>query len=250
MPRPPLDQYAFVEESILVLICPGVLALLYYSRHALESTLARYIFGSLALWSLLVVLNPFLNPERGWLSVAGRLRGLTYILVAVLVPSFICLLARVRRIFIPYAIVCILPLLLVSARMPLPRGMQPAYISERERLLLNLSLHQKELGELPIVIAAHGDEFVVTYALGIPSQQRPPTDIRYKSVYWLLHFLPKKAVSSSTINLFSDGQDTCTALVKNEELPQTLNSLEAFDRQRLFAINPHLSRAFTGILHP
>ena len=43
--------------------------------------------GAIALMSLLVTLNPFLNRETGSLSVAERLSLLAYIQLAILMPT-------------------------------------------------------------------------------------------------------------------------------------------------------------------
>lgn len=242
IPRLPFDQYALSEEIALFVFSSLILFLLVYFRKR-PTGLGVYILGAVALWSLVVTLNPFLNPDRGWLSIAGRLRGLSYIQTAILVPAVAWYLLRARRELVVYVGAVAVPLAVLSAGLPKPRGLQADYLSERAQMAANLPDHRQQLGPNPIVIAAHGDEFLVTSLLGIPSQHTPPVNTNYQNIYWLLHQAQNRDFGASSIVVKPDSQSASTVLIQDRELRERLAQMAELERHRLFAVNPHLARA-------
>ena len=246
-PRWPFDNYALGEEIIVLLAGGAVIFLLVYFKDRLMTGAAAYLFGVIALVSLVITLNPFLDPERGWLSVAGRLRGLTYIQASIIVPGLVWYLLSIRREIAFYVLAAASALMVFSITTPLPRGMQLNYLREREQLMDTLPTSRANLGENPIVIAAHGEEFMVTALLGVPSQQTPPVTSQYENIYWLIHYWTNKELTASTIVIKPDSPSTATVFIEDHELRQQVDEMDALQRRRLFAMNPHLARLYNSV---
>ena len=244
VPKLPFDQYALGDEILLLIASLLVLFLLLAFRRRLPRGAGAYFFGSVALWSLVVTMNPFLNPVPGWLSLAGRLRGLAYIQVAILVPALLWWVIKLRRELAPYAVAVTIPFVLLSALSPRPRGMQPDYLSARQQLLTNLPRVRPQLGPNPIVIAAHGDEFLVTSVLGVPSQHTRPANTNHQDVFWLLRNMNNEDLTVLVLDVKPDSQSMSTVLIEDTELQAQLREMPDAERRRLFSINPHLATAY------
>ncbi|HYE13438.1 MAG TPA: hypothetical protein VD968_03240, partial [Pyrinomonadaceae bacterium] len=243
-PRPPFDRYALAEEIILLLAAPLCILLIAKARPGAPGA-AEVVIVSLALFSLLFTLNPFLNPQGGWVGLAGRARGLAYIQAALLVPGLLWLLWRRSRLLVLYAAAALVPLMLLSAAAPPPRGISRDYLAERSVLTETLPALRVDVAPNSIVVARHGDEFLVTALTGLPSQQTPPNDSpRYGTVYWLLHQAPPQTLDGSTIVLREGADGRFVGLLEDGRLRAKLGGLSDPERRRLFARNPHLRRAF------
>jgi hypothetical protein len=80
----------------------------------------------------------------------------------------------------------------------------------------------------------------VTSLLGVSSQQRPPAETRYECVYWLLHRIPKAALTGGQSVFDADEYGRATALVSDGELRRMLRESPDETRRHLVAANPHL----------
>jgi hypothetical protein len=244
----PFDHYAIGAEAILCAASLATLMLVFYFGKRFEVAAFPYVAGSLALWSLLVTLNPFLNPDRGWLSVAGRLRGLGYITAAILVATLIWVCLTKRRELYYYALALVAPLFIVSAYSPLPRGMQQDYLAERAQLLSNLP-ERSLIAPNSIIIAAHGDEFALTAALGAPSQHTLPTHTQYEKTLWLVRGVRIGEVQKSGVILYTGSEGLATLLIDDSALQAKLKGMSDSARHLLFVTNPHLRNTY-GYLFP
>lgn len=239
-PRWPGDSSNFPEVLVLSVASPLALLLINRTRRQTMSLIPSLVLGSVALWSLTVTLNPFLAYDAKLLGLTWRLRSLAYIQVAVLVPGLIWLVFTTSKEAVPYVAAPALALAILSVRAPLPQGMRPYYLTNREQVIQNLPPHRQQLGPKPIIIARHGDQFVVTSTLGTPSQQTWPEDNQYQPVYWLLHQVDGRLLSPSMIVLATDNDHSYTVLVDDNRLQQQLKSVTEDERLSLFAVNPHL----------
>ena len=241
IPHLPFDQYAVGEEIILLLASAAILFLLTFFKSRLPVDASAYLFGSVALWSLIITLNPFLNSS---LSMALRLRGFTYIQTAVLVPGLIWYSLRLRRELAIYIAAIVLPTMLLSMNLPLPRGMQPKYVSDREALISALTALRPQLDSDPFVIAAHGDEFVVTAVLGLPSSHLLPAPGKHKHLYWLLRQVNAASLTTCPMILKRDSQGRSTVLIDDSNLQSELPKMSLSEKDDLFSNNAHLANAF------
>lgn len=245
IPRWPLRSEILPEALIVLAASPFCLFMAARTPTERREGIARLAFGSVALLGLLFTLNPFFNPAHGWTGAAGRFKGLLYIQAAILVPGLVWLLSRGRSLLVPYVAVLVVPLMALSFMSPLPHGLQPGYLSEREELIRQLAAQRDRLGADALVVAPHGDQFVVTYALDVPSQQRPPESARGLRVYWLLFGVEPDALTPGAIVL-TKREGFATALVEDGELRQRLATTGGRESAALFAANRHLRNAYSS----
>lgn len=242
-PHWPLRFVAFNESLILLIVAPATLVLLILLRRQLPTYIAGIFLGSIALWSLIFTINPFLNTNRGWLAMTGRMGGLSYIQVAILLPGLIWLLLLAQRKSILYIYALILPLIILTIRAPLPHGLLPAFLSERMLMIQNLPSHRQQLGPKPLIIAPHGDQFVFTYTLGVPSQQRLPERNKDQTIYWALYRVESKIITPSMIVLAMDSNRSYLVLIEDTELQRMLEDMPEDERKLLLKLNPHYNEA-------
>lgn len=241
-PKLPFDQFAFPEEIILFLSAIGSLALLVQQRRRFAAGPAALVFSVTALFALVVTLNPFLSSDRGWLGIAARLRVFSYVQVAILVPGIVWLLLRSsQEKFTLHVAAFVVPMMIVSVSLPLPRGMQADYLERRSRLIRSLETIRPRLASSPLIIAPHGDQFLITAITGIPSQQRPPETSQYEKVYWLLNDVNDPVLSADSFKLFNNDYPA-TVLVEDAVLKSRWEAMTRFERSRLLATNSYLAK--------
>jgi len=245
-PRWPLRRFDVAEGLMLLVASPAALLAVRLAAGARRAGIAAQVFATVALWSLLIPLNPFLNHNTGFLGVVGRLSSVLYIQAAVLVPGLIWLLApRWPRARLPLVLAA-LALSALSVSAPLPYGATADYLKGRERLIRQLEARRPRLCDEPLVIAPHGEQFVVTAVLGVPAQQRPPSATRPQCTYWLLHGVRGPLLQGGLEVLGEDAPGLVSALVEDGELRQLLGGMAGGERRQLMAANPHLREALRG----
>lgn len=169
-----------------------------------------------------------------------RLSILAYIQVALLLPGLISFLLPLSRRAVVLVCAFVLPLIIGSALLSRPYGLRPAYLSERGELLYRLPLIRQELGGTPLVISPHGDQFVVTWALNIPSQSKWSRNNASQTIYWLLHNAEPRFLATAAIILLKEKDGTAIVLAKHEVVREQLKEMANDERQRLLSNNPHL----------
>lgn len=237
-PRLPLSQAAIAEQVIVLVVAPATLILILLKQESRVS-IANLFLGSVALWSLLITVNPFLN-NKGAMNFTWRLSTLAYIQVAILVPGLIWLVLSLRRESAILIAAFVLPLMIGSARYSLPYGMRPEYLSQRAELLRRLPFFRQQLEQTSLVISPHGEQFIVTSVLGIASQQHWPDNNTYQPIYWLLHHVEPRFYTSSMILLMKENDGSYTMLAKDADVQQRLAAITDIERKRLFMSNPYL----------
>lgn len=230
------------EMVALLLVAPVTLFLIIRHRQVLPAYYFSSMIGAIALWSLLITLNPFLNHDVNQFGIVGRLNHLMYIQVAILVPGLIWLILQLY----PKATTAIVTLTMIfvatSMISLLPTGLQPRYLLNRVQLIQALPEQQQQFGTNPLVIAQHGDEFVVTWVLNMPARQKLPEDTKNQSVYWLLHGVECQSLTPSMIAMAEEENNLCLTLTNHNDLSQWLSILTVREQNRLLARNPHLKR--------
>lgn len=229
-----------IEMVALLFVAPAILFLI--ARHRQISPAPPFIpvMAAVALWSLLITLNPFLNHDVRQFGIVGRLDHLSYLQVAILVPALFYLIRHVFRQASLLTFSLILVFVLASMSAPLPKGLQPIVLLQRAEMLRTLPLQKPQLRDNALLIARHGDEFIVTYSLDLPAQQLFPPN-RSRPVYWLLHHVKGQYLTSNMIVVMDEGVDSCLVLVKHENLDQWLPVVDYDERKSLLAENPHLA---------
>jgi hypothetical protein len=238
-PRWPLRRIDLGEGLLLLLAAPATIYLA-VRRGVTESKFARAAFVTVAVWCLLIPLNPYLNHDTAFQGTIGRLGSLIYIPAAILLPGLLWLSAPLHRRAGLLVLAACAASMLLSVMAPLPHGLRPEYRAGRESLIRQLPAQRALLCETPLVIAQHGEQFVVTALLGVPSQQRPPSEARYGCVYWLLHHVPQSVLPGGQNVLDADGFGRVTAFVSDEDLRLILRDAPDEARRQVVMSNPHL----------
>lgn len=237
-----LGRIALAEGIALLISAAATLIFVLRSRTLTVDEVSVSVLSTLVAWTILVTLNPFL-AHYGLLEAGGRLRVLAYIQVAILVPCLLWLIGRVNRRVVPYALVPILLLLMVNIYAPPPYGARSEYLSRRERMLVRLPTLRGQIDPAAVIIAPHGDQFVITYALDNSSQHRPPSSEQRDEALWLLEGMEVARLSPSVVVLDQHSGGLSTALVKDEQLRELLTSSTAAERRGVFIANPHVRQA-------
>ncbi len=242
-PTWPIGGALFADELALLVVSVAMLVVLSWLGRKGRLNLSHYAFGSVAVWSLLITLNPFFNSQTGLTGLAGRIRTLAYIQCAVIIPGLLWVAHSIRPAVSLYLSAAVLPFVVFMVISPLPLGLEGDYLARRAGLIRGLQSHAGEIDPDSFIIAAHGDQYVVTAFTGIAAGQRPPTSVRYAKRYWLLDQVKGHRAMPGSILITKD-EKSSIVLVENQILGQQLEYMDGRERRLLFSINPHLSRAF------
>jgi hypothetical protein len=236
LPRLPVTLAGFEEQVALMFLAP--LGLFLVVRQSPSPGIGRYAIGATALFAILFTLNPFLNHEGNLTTISERLDLLAYQQLAVLLPGVVWLMrTRVAALIIS---LCVVSLLLLGNK-TLPIGIQPGFLERRETLLGDLTRAQPKIPDGSIIIAPHGDQFLVTFATGAKSQSKVPTANRAQEVFWLVLGAPCR--TSEGLEILSD-RGVCSILV-TENLPLFVTD---FEKRQVLSMNPHLRNAPVQII--
>ena len=116
-----LGRLALLEKTLLLV---GSVSFLLFIRDSEGRNRLMYrLSGAIALMSLLVTLNPFLNRETGSLSVAERLSLLAYIQLAILMPTLSLSSPMLTRWALPACLALSVLFSAISLQMIPPRGL-------------------------------------------------------------------------------------------------------------------------------
>ena len=230
------------EMIALLLAAPTTLFLIARHRPALPRNPFSLVVCAVALWSLLITLNPFLNHDVRQLGIIGRLDHLMYLQVAIILPALVWLSLHINRKLAGATLALTFVFMLASMIAALPNGLRPQYLLERQQMIQALPEQRQQLSTNPLVIAQHGDEFVITWVLGIPAQQNFPTTSQGQSTYWLLHQVNPTTLTPSAIVVMEEDNGSGLILMKHGDLTQWIDTINEEERNRLFAQNPHLKK--------
>ena len=241
-PRLPLSRAAAAEQMLLMLVCPAVLVIISVAKRGARDFKANLFFGAVALLGVLVTINPFFNNVPGN-GLIWRLSVLSYLEVALLVPYLIYLVLPWRRGLAVAVALLVWPLTLWGSYGERPLGIESRRLSRRAELLQRLPALRGQLGPKPIVLSPHGEQFVVTWALGVPSQQAWPEDGSY-AVYWLLHNVEPQLLTPSMLIVAPERELGFVVLARNEDVQQLIKPTD--EHRRMIVRNRHLLEYISG----
>src|SRR5262249_21146381 len=113
----------------------------------------------------------------------------------------------------------------------------------RYELLRNLPEYGQHLAANAIVMARHGDEFLITATLGVPSQKDLPRAKEDWKIYWLLKGVEPDELTPSMIVVGKGEAGFFMVIVENGPLMQQLESITDTKLEGLLQRNPHLKGA-------
>ncbi|MCA1576335.1 MAG: hypothetical protein LC794_03095 [Acidobacteria bacterium] len=238
-PQLPVGRVAIVEKFLL-LVCSVLFLLVTSRKHRPLTPLIKVVLGSVVMLSLLVTINPFLDRSNGWSSASERISALAYVQLAVLLPALLWLLSpltkRLWRLG-PMTAICFAALSLAK---PLPHGLRDDYLRDRASLLNELTERRLDLADVRTVIAPHGNQFVITYALGVAAHQRVRTGEDVAMAHWLIQGLDGVDVDSVE-GLIVLNEEKSTFLVPDRYLDALLRARPIKKGLELTKANPHLT---------
>lgn len=236
-PQLPFHISTLMEKLILFAVC-GVSLISFFKLKDFSSNASNVVLLTTVFWSILILFNPFLFREIDILGITARLDMLAYLLAAISTPLLIRLLwlqsKKITIIFLLF-LALLLPLRFFS---PLPLGLQQNYLQDRVELIKELSSMQPNICQNPIVIGKHGEQFLLTSVLNIPSQQKPPIENQFECVIWLVH-QPKEDYQIMFDNGLTSPNGNFT-LVEDAELKRIISTMPTDERNDLLFVNPHI----------
>ncbi|MBI1750400.1 MAG: hypothetical protein HY234_16040 [Acidobacteria bacterium] len=251
LPRPqsPIGGIGWAEKVVALVAVPTYAAISISRRTYLKNTAAFYTASISAIACAILTLNPFLNYSIGTVGLTGRLGNLVHLYVAVLIPAVISSFRQSKlSVAHSFAAIPVISLLALAALEPLPRGLRPDYLWDRQQLIVQLPRVRTCLEPHSIVLAPHGDQFVFTATLGVPSQWEWPSDAGRWRVLWFLRRVSGDLLNPS-MTIVTGDERLANVLVKDGDLRIALKSFQTNQREYLFRNNPHLYAALHGISH-
>lgn len=248
-PEFPIRQLGWPDKTAILLILPFVFAFLIAFRKQLQKFPLFYLIGATALWSLLFTLNPFFNRNLGSGGISGRLSTLAYLQVAILVPCFVKLGFWGRTKWPAFFVLVLSPLFAVAANGPLPRGLESQYLETRSELAKGLVSARQFIKSNSLVLAPHGDEFLVTYLVDVESRHEWSYSDDPDRTLWILQAVKPESLTPSMLVL-ANTEMGATVLVADSQLRNEMSALTSSQREKLEFSNLHLYAALHGFTVP
>jgi len=234
----PTASWWSAERLALLLISWTIMARLKAVRDA-AGEFAAIVLGGIALFALAVTVNPLLNQNSDLLG--GRISFTMFLQVAVLLPGlFLAMYSEqdfgAKMVGIPL----LSALLLLSAvESQSILGIRQDYLARRTEMVSSLTRLRDRLAPRPtLVIAPHGDEFLVTAVLHVAAQQHwsPGSG---QSLYWVLEGVGSGDKTPEMLVL-AHWHGLSTVIVSSEDLTLRWSRLDDQSRSQLLTANPEL----------
>ncbi len=245
LPQNPFRPLVLMENSILLITIVVTIIIWLKKTEVLKEHLAGKILLANSVWGILLTLNPFLFHQIGINGIVTRLDILVYLQIAISVPILIFLLSEISRKYALIFALILMPLLFLRMFAESPIGLQPEYLENREKLAKALPAMRERICDSPIIIAPHGEEFLISAVIKVPAQQTMPVESKYQCVFWLIH-----QPQTNYQIIFESGatsSDGEFSLADTVETQMKIRQMTDDERRILFADNRHL-RVFTSRL--
>jgi len=242
-PRWPVTSYTIFDVVSVLWTAPLILMIVIKKSWNGLTDQFHALLPGLAFFSIILNLSVFVNPDLIAFGALGRLQTLMYLQVALFVPYAIWLLGQTNRRHAAYATAFSIPLLILSVYTSLPPGLQPEYLRHRERLIRALPGSVADIPRDSVIVAAHGEQFVITSLTGM-SSQRILSQTKAESTYWMLHEFPASLVRPPVRSLMSQTDGSPSVLIRNDELWQLWPQMSPDVQQRMILSNLALRQYF------
>jgi hypothetical protein len=233
----PLPVWGIAEAILVVVI--GCIAVMHRPELTVSSSRHYLVGASVAALGLVTVLGPDFAQD---LAVVGaRLRLLCFASLPLTLPlSLHTLSQKVGGIYLSFAILALSAFTVIPLT---PAGITPSYMKRREELINSIPSLREELRSDCIVVAPHGDEFLVTFLLGRKAVHSIPTNA--SCVYLLVHSVPTYALAASMRPLAHDDDQSETVGIWPADLDAALRRSNESTRRWIVKQNASL-RPITG----
>src|SRR4030095_14387362 len=174
-----------VVSSAIVFALIAMFCLSFASGATVKRTNAARIFVLASLMATFAItLNPFLDRTTGLESIGGRVSLLAHLQTGMVLPVLLFAFGLRRWILVSTCLGAFLAISLMNFGRPLPTGISPRVLARRTQLMS--TLRNWRLPSDSLVIAAHGDQFLVSNVLRINSRSRLSPEQDKAKVWWLL----------------------------------------------------------------
>ncbi|MGD0094907.1 MAG: glycosyltransferase family 39 protein [Terracidiphilus sp.] len=235
----PINSFAVLEKTLLLIAAAGVFPSLFLHGRLAECATRRYFLGAIAVLCFLIPLNPFLNRGLGSLGGAGRISDIvTVVAVPILAPALMWEAHRRSNFWTPALLSAALLLIgAVFCGSIVPEGAGPGYLAARGELVRLLRLHRADLRRCSMVLARHGEQFVVTDITDVPAQRERPAD--GINACWLVRTSAISPLERFVIDRQQDG--AYLELVPDVELRSLLAAMSPSDQSMFYLENPQVA---------
>lgn len=237
-PKNPFRLLTLLESLTLLIVSVSTFAILFLKPKLLREDLAGMILLSIVIGSSLSKLNPFLDHHAGITGIISRLDLLAYVQASLAFPILLSVVLPFSKTYALALVMVLFPILSLRVFVPLPMGLRAEYLHTREQLIREVPLMRPRICENGLVVARHGDQFLLTAIVGIPSQDKSPAHNNYECIFWLVHqprvdyqFIFENAIESSAGDFI---------LVEQTELVRQFGSITAEEKYLLVSENLHL----------
>jgi hypothetical protein len=231
----PLFVKGFFEEKFILCILSPISFFASLRKSKINKNLAL-INGTISILTLFVTLNPFLNYTENLMTIPDRFLLFMHIEIAFLLAftTEFTVTDKVSKIIITGVV---LVLLLLGTRNFI-KGNDDGFLTHRQNLIKNLEEFKEITPKQSLIIAQHGDQFLLTSILDIPSQRLLPEENKENSqIYWLIDGVPCNKIKKKSAILSVDGR-LCTTILKNGDV----EPISSQDKEILLSLNPHVKR--------
>jgi hypothetical protein len=184
-----------------------------------------------SLWTFIATLNPWLNHSMAALGIVGRFDHAAFVQTALLVP-LLFLDTGMDRATRRLAAAAGASVLVAACLSPIPYAARADFLDRRQHVIDGL--RRVTLPPGTRIVAAHGDEFLVTYVLGLEADQRYRPSSNPARTYWLV-----RAPRSNLGQVVSEENGLHVIVLSHVELTRLDASLDPEQRQVLRSANSH-----------
>lgn len=218
----PAFSTLMIDWLMLLLTCATTILVATIKPGFFERNASVFVLMAAVFLSGFFFLNPFWNHNSGVNGLVGRLDLNIFLLVAISVPLLLSLVIELSK---PLAFVLAAlfgAVSLTHLAEPLPQALKDDSVQRREKLIQRLPDLRERICQRPIIIARHGDEFLVSATVGVPSQQKPPETNAFECIYWLVD------------------HDGTQDLIGDSEIRSKFATMSRETKQVWISENPHL----------
>jgi len=208
-------------------------------------TAARIFALVSSIATFAITLNPFLDRTTGIESIGGRVSLLAHLQTGMVLPVIVFAFGLRRWASVSICLGAFLAISLLNFGRPLPAGISPSELARKTQLMN--TLRNWHLASDSLVIADHGDQFLVSHVLRINSTSRSAPEQDKTKVWWLLRG-PEHALQNLASLTNSGRRGSDCVMVEDSKLRTAFGTLSSRDQFVVLAANPHLRKELNQAL--
>ena len=188
MRQPQIPDFTpfLLDWAVLFAVCISALTLITVHDKEEEAKIELNVLMIIVLTSAFLFLNPFWNHNAGVNGLVGRIDFTIFLFVSVALSVLLSVAGRKRKIIAYASAVLCFGVSAFHLKDEMPVGLRKQFIQRRETLIGRLPTLRGQICEKALILARHGDQFVVSSVVELPSQHTPPEKDNFECLYWLI----------------------------------------------------------------